>query len=318
MVSQPSLHVEKLWDIVQAQKWEKANYREQYLNHIFQTIEEQTETIERDFDEQEFKEEKLVKPTSIGDVDNKQSIAFNLQNAHSRDSRIKFYPEPHIYTIDNTPAPSASTIIAKFFPEFDSYGKASNLSTSNPLFGLPVEEIVDIWNSRAEEAANQGTHLHEQIERFYLGQKYVNTSEFHLFEKFCNDHPNLNPHRTEWRVFDEEYHIAGTIDLITKNGAGYELYDWKRSKKIIDVFSGNPIVTDTWNNVGVGQLSTIQDTSYNRYCLQQSLYRYILEKNYGLTVSKMFLIVLYPDYDRYYKVEVPYLKDKAEYILKTL
>jgi len=318
LANQSAIQVEKLWDIVQAQKWEKAEYREQYLNHTFQAIEEQSETIERDFDEQELKEEKLVKPSLIGEVDNKKYIAFNLKNKHPRDSRIKFYPEPHIYTIDNTPAPSASTIIAKFFPEFDSYGKASNLSASNPLFGLPVEEIVEIWNSRGKEAANQGTHLHEQIERFYLGQKYVNTPEFHLFEQFCNDHPNLNPHRTEWRVFDEEHHIAGTIDLITKNGAGYELYDWKRSKKIIDVFSGNPIVTDTWGNVGVGQLSTIHDTSYNRYCLQQSLYKYILEKNYGLTVSKMFLIVLYPDYDRYYKVEVPYLKDKAEYILKTL
>lgn len=318
LLNQPSLQVEKLWDIVQAQKWEKAKYREQYLNHIFQSIEEQTETIERDFDEQEFKEEQLVKPTLIGEVDDKQSIAFNRKNAHSRDSRIKFYPEPHIYTIDNTPAPSASTVIAKFFPEFDSYGKASNLNASNPLFGLPVEEIVEIWNSRGKEAANQGTHLHEQIENFYLGQEYVKTSEFHLFEQFCKDHPNLNPHRTEWRVFDEEHHIAGTIDLITKNGSGYELYDWKRSKKIIDVFSGNPIVTDTWGNLGVGQLSTIHDTSYNRYCLQQSIYKYILEKNYGLTVSKMFLIVLYPDYDRYYKVEVPYLKDKAEYILRTL
>ncbi len=316
--SQSAIQVEKLWDIVQAQKWEKAKYREQYLNHTFQAIEEQTETIERDFDEQELKEEKLVKPTLIGEVDDKQSIAFNLKNKHPRDSRIKFYPKPHIYTIDNTPAPSASTIISKFFPEFDSYGKASNLSASNPLFGLPVEEIVEIWNSRGKEAANQGTHLHEQIEKFYLGQEYVKTSEFYLFEQFCKDHPNLNPHRTEWRVFDEEHHIAGTIDLITQNGAGYELYDWKRSKKIIDVFSGNPIVTDTWGNLGVGQLSTIHDTSYNRYCLQQSLYKYILEKNYGLMVSKMFLIVLYPNYDRYYKVEVPYLKDKAEYILKTL
>ena len=317
-VNQSSLQVEKLWDIVQAQKWEKAKYREQYLNHTFQTIEEQTETIERDFDEQEIKEEQLVKPTLIGDVDDKKFIAFNLKNKHPRDSRIKFYPEPHTYTIDNTPAPSASTIIAKFFPEFDSYGKASKLSPSNPLFGLPVEEIVGIWNSRGMEAANQGTYLHEQIENFYLGQDYAKTSEFHLFEKFCNDHPNLNPHRTEWRVFDEEHHIAGTIDLITKNGSGFELYDWKRSKKIIDVFSGSPIVTDTWGNFGVGQLSTIHDTSYNRYCLQQSLYKYILEKNYDLSVSKMFLIVLYPDYDKYYKVEVPYLKDKAEYILRTL
>ncbi len=318
LLSPSSLELGKIWDIIQSQKWEKAKFREQYLNHIFQTIEDKTETIERDFDEQELKEEKFVKPTLIGKLDNKKSTAFNLQNEHSRDSRIKFYPEPHIYTIDNTPAPSASTIIAKFFPEFDSYGKASNLSSSNQLFGLPVEEIVEIWNSRGIEAANQGTYLHEQIENFYLGQEYAKTSEFHLFEQFCNDHANLNPHRTEWRVFDEEHHIAGTIDLITKNGASYELYDWKRSKKIIDVFSGSPIVTDTWGNFGVGQLSTIHDTSYNRYCLQQSLYKYILEKNYGLTVSKMFLIVLYPDYDKYYKVEVPYLKDKAEYILRTL
>src|SRR5690606_28222357 len=27
---------EKFWDIIQAQKWEKINYREKYLNHIFQ------------------------------------------------------------------------------------------------------------------------------------------------------------------------------------------------------------------------------------------------------------------------------------------
>jgi hypothetical protein len=318
LANQPSLLTETLWDIVQAQKWEKANYREQYLNHIFQYIEEQTETIERDFDEQELKEEKLVKPTFIGEVENKQSISFNRENLHKRDSRIIFYPEPHIYTIDNTPAPSASTIIAKFFPEFDSYGKASNLSPNNHLFGLPIEEIVEIWNARGKEAANQGSHLHEQIEKFYLGQEYVNTPEFHLFEQFCNDHPNLKPHRTEWRVFDEEHHIAGTIDLISQSATGYELYDWKRSKKIIDVFSGNPIVTDTWGNKGVGQLSTMHDTSYNRYCLQQSLYKYILEKNYGLNISQMFLIVLYPDYDQYYKIEVPYLKDKVEYILKTL
>lgn len=214
LANQFSLQVEKLWDIVQAQKWEKKKYREEYLNHIFKSIEEHAETIERDFDEQELKEEKLVKPTLIGKVDNIQSLAFNLQNAHSRDSRIKFYPEPHVYTIDNTPAPSASTIIAKFFPEFDSYGKASNLRESNPLFGLPVDEIVRIWNSRGMDAANQGTHLHEQIEKFYLDQEYTRTPEFHLFEHFCKDHPNINPHRTEWRVFDEEHHIAGTIDLL--------------------------------------------------------------------------------------------------------
>lgn len=314
LLNQASLQVEKLWDIVQAQKWEKAKYREQYLNHIFQSIEEQTETIERDFDEQEFKEEQLVKPTLIGEVDDKQSIAFNRKNAHSRDSRIKFYPEPHIYTIDNTPAPSASTIIAKFFPEFDSVYWASRKA---PELGMTPDEVELMWRTKGETAAKDGTFLHEQIEKFYLEQEYEKTEEFHLFESFVKENNHIKPYRTEWRIFDEHHHIAGTIDLISKNGNGYEMYDWKRSKKVVNTINGEPIKNNQWQK-GVGLLADIDDTSYNRYCLQQSLYKYILEKNYGLKVSKMYLIVLYPEYDKYYKVEVPYLQDKAEYILRTL
>ncbi|WP_304237297.1 hypothetical protein [Jiulongibacter sediminis] len=314
LVNQPVLQVEKLWDIIQAQKWEKVKYREQYLNHIFQSIEEQSETIERDFDEQELKEEKLVIPTFIGKVDNKKSIAFNRENSHSRDSRVKFYPEPHIYTIDNTPAPSASTIVAKFFPEFDSKYWANRKA---PDLGMTPDEVELMWRTKGETAAKDGIFLHEQIENFYLKETYERTEEFHLFESFVSDHNHIKPYRTEWRIFDEQHHIAGTIDLISKNGDGYEIYDWKRSKKVVRSFNGEPIKNNQWQQ-GVGLLSDIDDTSYNRYCLQQSLYKYILEKNYGMFVSKMFLIVLYPDYDKYYKVEVPYLKNKAEYILKTL
>lgn len=309
---------EKVWDVVQAQKWEKIKYREQYLNHEFGEVNEETETVERDFSEQEIKEEKLVKPSIIGVAEKGENIGFNKTNIHPRDLRIKFYPESHIYTIDNIPAPSASTVISKFFPEFDSYGVASNLSSSNPLFGLPVEEIVEIWNTRGIEAANLGTYLHEQIEKYYLKKPFNETDEFHLFKQFVNDHQDLKPYRSEWRIFDDKFNIAGTIDLIASNGKGYEIYDWKRSKKVIDIFSGEPIKIDTWGNRGIGQLSDVSDTSYNRYCLQQSLYRFILENNYGIKISKMYLIVLYPDYDKYYKVETPYWKDKIEYILKTL
>ncbi|HEY4784611.1 MAG TPA: hypothetical protein VIH57_01120 [Bacteroidales bacterium] len=312
-----NLKYEKQWDIVQAQKWEKEKYREQYLNHQFVETPEKKETDKRDFSEQEIHEEMLVKPSSIGIADNTKTIGFNKINAHHRDKRIVFYPESHVYTIDSIPVPSASTVISKFFPEFDSYGKASTLSPSNPLYGLPIEEIVEIWNKRALEAANQGTYLHEQIERFYLNQTHDETEEFHLFRQFVTDHKDINPYRTEWRIFDEKYNIAGTIDLIASNGNRFEIYDWKRSKKVVD-FAGNPIKIDTWGNCGVGKLSDIPDTSYNRYCLQQSLYRYILESNYGIKISNMFLIILYPDNDRYYKVETPYWRERIEYILNAL
>ena len=314
LVNQTNIQTEKLWDIVQAQKWEKAKYREQYLNHTFLITEEQAETIERDFNEQEIKEEQLVKPTLIGEVDNKKSISFNFKNSHSRDNRIKFYPEPHIYTIDNTPAPSASTVISKFFPEFDSEYWSNRKA---PELGMTANEVALMWRNKGEKAAQEGTFLHEQIENFYLDQEYNRTEEFHLFENFVNENNHIKPYRTEWRIFDEQHHIAGTIDLISENVNGYEMYDWKRSKKVVNPFNGEPIENNKWQK-GIGQLSDIDDTSYNRYCLQQSLYKYILEKNYGIKVSNMYLIVLYPDYEKYFKVEVPYLKDKAEYILRTL
>ncbi len=195
---------------------------------------------------------------------------------------------------------------------------ASRLSPSNPLFGLPVHEIVKFWDDRGKEAAQKGTFLHEQIEKYYLGETPVKTDEFHLFEQFVSEHRNIKPYSSEWRVFDEEFHIAGTIDLIAKNEHGYDIFDWKRSKKVIYTFTGKPITDDGWGNVGIGSLKDINDTSYNQYCLQQSLYRYILEKNYNLTISNMYLVILYPDYNQYYKVPVPYLKDKVVYILKTL
>lgn len=308
---------EKFWDILQAQKWEKVKYREKYLNHIFQFISEKSEKFISDLTNHEQTEESLVKSTYIGNVDRSLATGFNLKNKHLRDEIIKFYPESHNYTISNVQAISVSTIISKFFPEFDSYVAASKLNPSHKLYNFTIDEILDIWKKQGEESARKGTLLHKQIENYYLGKKFEETPELHLFKDFIKENNILEPYRTEWRIFDEQYNIAGTIDLIAKNGAHLEIYDWKRSRKIVNAYTGELIREGKWQK-GIGQLSEIEDTSYNRYCLQQSLYKYILEKNYDLKISNMYLIVLHPDYDTYYKVKVPYLKSEIEYILKSM
>lgn len=318
LMNVPNLIIEKQWDILQAQKWAWENYRERYLNHEFGEIEEKTETKERDLNSQEIDEEKLVISSYIGVIDYGNNIGYNKTNEHPRDKRITFYPEKHIYTINNIPIPSASTLISRFFPEFNPYEKAKNLSPGNELFGLPIEEIVKIWKQRGIEAATLGTYLHQQIEKFLLNQLYEQPKEFSLFMNFISDHPDIVPYRSEWRIFDDKYGIAGTIDLICKSESGYDIYDWKRSKKVVNILYGNPITYNNYEGFGVGELSDINDTSYNRYCLQQSLYRFILESNYNLKINKMYLVVLHPNYTRYYKVETPYWKEEVEYMLKTL
>jgi hypothetical protein len=315
VVPPSNIKEEKLWDIVQAQKWEKEKYRETYLNHQFGEVEIPKETDKRDFNEQEEKEEQLVKSSIVEEADNGNISGYNKDNHHVRDNRITFYPQSHVYTIDNVPVPSVSTVIEKFFPEFDAWYWAGKKS---PELGMTPEDIVLMWETKGKEAANKGTYLHEQIEKYYLNQQYdKRLNDFRCFQQFIKDHSMIKPYRSEWRIFDEDYSIAGTIDLIVKHDDKYEIYDWKRSKKVVNVFNGEPVKNNPFQ-CGVGELSHIADTSYNRYCLQQSIYRYILESKYDLKIHKMFLVVLYPAYSRYYKVETPYMKKETLYILKAL
>ena len=244
----------------------------------------------------------------------------NQKNSHERDGRCMFDPEHHKYEIGGTAFRSVTTIISQFFPIFnpeEAIRKMRNGRSWNPnhrYWGMQDYEIKQAWEEKGISAAEQGTFLHEQIENYYLGQTHEEPEEFELFRQFQNDHKSLEPYRTEWRIFDEAYQVAGTIDFIAKNGNEFEMYDWKRSVKVIDKLNGQAIIENRWDQ-GFKGLSDMGHTSFNHYSVQLSTYRYFLEKNYGIGLSKMYVVVLHPDYDQYYKVEVPYLKEKAEYIL---
>lgn len=301
------------WSIFQAQRWEKESERELYLDMTFVPEKQESFVPERTLNANEQDEEALVRRSFKGIIEPSN----NEMNPHARDERIEFSALSHSYFLDGIPVKSSSFLVSRFFTAFDSYSAAKKLRPSNPLFGKSIDAIVSIWANKGKEASDAGTLLHEQIERYYKGESYEPTDEFGLFLDFANAHADLKPFRCEWRIFDESYHIAGTVDFIAKNKGLYEMYDWKRSKKVVDSRTGRPITNDYWGKTGIGQLKSIDDTSYNHYCLQQSLYKYILEKNYDLQVSKMYLVVIHPDYERYIKVEVPYLKNYVEYMLNT-
>lgn len=187
--------------------------------------------------------------------------------------------------------------------------------------------VKEEWDCNGKKSREVGTHLHKQIENCFLGidvEKdfvfnyngvYIKETtliaidkEIKYLKDFVTDN-KVVPYRTEWRIFDKKNMIAGTIDFICKNGTSYDIYDWKRSDM---VFKDNPFER------GYGELGHLKNTSFNRYSLQQNLYKYILEKNYGINVGKMYLVVLHPNYDKYKIVSVPELKVEIDYILNNL
>ena len=90
------------------------------------------------------------------------------------------------------------------------------------------------------------------------------------------------------------------------------IVDWKRTAKLVDQ-NGVVILKDF--NHGFDKLSHMADNSFNRYALQQNIYKDILESNYGVKVSSMNLLVLHPDYKDYIHLAIPEMKKEAKYLI---
>ena len=94
-----------------------------------------------------------------------------------------------------------------------------------------------------------------------------------------------------------------------KNSGEYVLIDWKTSKRIDKKsFNGKKGIRK--------ESSQIEDSKYNHYALQLSLYRYILEKYYGIMIARQLVAQLKDD-----KVEtfsMPYMKNEIVTILNSL
>lgn len=237
-------------------------------------------------------------------------------NGHDRDERIKFNAEKHEYFIDGEKAKlSVSEVIGNFFPKFDTEFWSNKKAKQR---GVPQQKVIDEWAEKGRLAAEKGTYLHDQIEKYYNGVKHDRTSpEFGYFLKFVEKYPLMEPHRTEWRIFDEEVMLAGTVDMIYRNPKTglYFMFDWKRSEKVVDAHN-NPITPNFQQ--GSGPIAHLSDNSYHKYCLQQNMYKHLLEKNYNIKISSTNLLVLHPNRHNFHVVPVPEMTQEVAGIMDSL
>jgi ATP-dependent exoDNAse (exonuclease V) beta subunit len=247
------------------------------------------------------------------------------KHIHERDAYIEFEEASHVYTISlleegcedsedpGPPYTSVTTWIHTLFQNFNPDSVIRNMRRSkkwanSPYFGMTDQEIKDMWEKKRDTAAEAGTKMHYDIECFYNGMEVSNTSiEFKYFMEFEKDRFNtgLLPYRTEWTVFDEDYLIAGSIDMTfmdPKTGK-LKIYDWKRCKEIKK--------GGAWRNACVECIDYIPDTNFWHYTLQLNMYRCILESKYDKEVDELWLVCLHPENKNgtYIKLRVPLLDD---------
>lgn len=204
---------------------------------------------------------------------------------------------------------SATTFIGKFFAPFNGPAIARNLVETNPKYkDYTVKSLLAEWN----KSGTHGTHVHNQIENYILGdEECIVEKKAELAKDWINDTFDLSKHilYPEVRVASPKWKISGTIDLLAYNPDTdeYIIGDWKTNKKID--------TTSYRGKKGIKKSTRhLDDCKYVKYALQMSLYRFILELEFGIAVKKQILIHLKPkELDLYF---TPYYEKEIENMLK--
>lgn len=249
----------------------------------------------------------------------------HLQNKNSfdQDKHISFQEEGHVYTLKfkkkKIHPTSTTTVIHLFFPKFDTHGVISKMfksgSAQKNYPGMTAEEIKSKWSSDGKEASELGTKMHYDIELYLNGEPPLSPKkkEFKMFLNFWKDlqdeYTGIKKFRTEWMIYDREHAVSGSIDFVAKFGKKLILIDWKRSKEI---------KMENKYEKGYGPCKKLDNCNYNHYFLQLNIYRYILEKNYGVKVCALMIVVLHPSQENYNCIPVPRKKVWAQNIFKIL
>lgn len=296
---------ESQWDYNQCIQWQKIYYREKYLG--IERFQKQYSNKEIEIDTAESESiERVIQRT--------KKLTFSDWN-----TSLGFDEKSHVYAKDetgNSEYISVTTLIERFFP-FDLKRYIERKAEEE---NRTEEDVLDEYLLMRDEAAEKGTFLHNQIENFLKKTKFDQDSkEFALFLDFYNKEikeRNLVFFDAEKMIFSDKYNVAGTIDCLFKKESNdeYVMLDWKRSKKLI--IDGRPRIFGY--GYALSELNTLDNSSFNRYCLQQNIYKLIAETEYGMKISSMKLVVLHENYSDYHIVDVPTMKREASIILNSL
>jgi len=303
--SAKSKMIEELqWDDKQCVRWEKDRHREQYLGiDSFDKVEERRQIIVG------VEEEELP-------INRTEIITVQSQN-----SEVAFDEGSHIYThpkdkTGNAAYISVTTLVDRFFPfDIEQYFERKAKDDN-----IPIEIIRAKFEKNRLEAAEKGTYLHEQIENFLNKVPYdAHFGEFNMFNLFYENEilkRGLDFVEAEKKIVFPEYNIAGTVDALfkKKNEDAYIILDWKRSKKLI--IDGHP--DKRGFSLQLDELADFNNCSYYKYLLQQNIYKYVLEKKYGMRISSMRLVVLHEKHDTYFLIKLPVITSVVETIFNSV
>lgn len=229
---------------------------------------------------------------------------------------VEFVEKTHQYFVDGKKVKTSVTkFISQFFPKFDAYEKAKReveRGERSKYYPMTFGQIMDLWDENGKQAIEEGKQLHSMIERHT--KKTLRADEYSIaFAHYLNwlTTNNYNPIESEYVIYDSEFDIAGGVDGIYEREGLLYLIDFKRIENIdtIDKYE---------HRTAFAPIEELQNCNGEKYFLQLNLYKYILEKYYGVSISGMQLLCLHPNNTSFVQVVVPDRLPQLKKMLGTL
>jgi len=226
----------------------------------------------------------------------KRKVSGNkMEVKYSPDGKCRFYEGKHTYWLGKRQLTNATSLIGKYFKEFDAKGVARMLAKfpANKAKKHGVRYWLDEWKKAREE----GTLSHEELEIYVSNAKHGRVlypvfqprsrAAIDWYNEWIVNKIDYEP-QPELLVYDEELGVAGQIDLPLIHRDGKVIIaDYKFTKKIdTKGYKGQK---------GIHPLTEhLDDCKLIKYGLQLSMYAYLLERQ-GLSIDSLLLVHVTPD-----------------------
>jgi hypothetical protein len=235
---------------------------------------------------------------------------------------FKFFSNDHHYEYKGKRVGiSVTRLIEEYCNEFDSQAVAEKVALKQ---NKSVQEILDEWKYKNKFACEKGSTCHEYAQSLWSNAEYnellfdgsieyinaVNKIQSQA-KKFKEDYQDKLEHLAdEFVVGSSEFDIASAIDhlFINKLTGGLVLVDYKTNSDIHK--------SEKYAKKMKVPLQHLKDFTLNHYYIQLSIYKYLLERYAKVKVDEMFIAYMSENIENYEIIEIPYLKNEVEKILR--
>jgi len=232
--------------------------------------------------------------------------------------KFHFEEEPHIYwwlDKDGNRKQATISMTALIHDHSQPFDAEKIAPFTAKKMGLPVQEVLDMWEFSNALSKVKGTHIHAYNEYMWQNKTYMYPKDkiieqfgtdvleslwpklTKIADKFYEDyHDRIIPIGLELVVGDEDLGICGSIDFLA--------YSKKlNSLIIIDYKSNKEIKLKPYKDQKMtGCLSHLDDCNYIHYSLQLNGYQFILEKNTGLKLNNEHFLIWINENNQDYKI----------------